>query len=299
MSRTAALKALYFLRVGAILAAGIGGAAAARNGHTALGVALMALFAVLLLSGRVQAYFWSELLAGLHHLNQRDYPRSKAHSERFLAQLRERPWLRHLIWLANSSYSDVAEALALNNLSAAEIALGETDAARAHLSRAMELDPKCPLLYRNMGALALRTGSTADAAPWFEKAAALGLKNDWSDRRAMASQRHNPSFSTTGVADSVRPPAPIEPPAAGVWLVHVVNDPVTPLDVAVLGLEHVFGLTGVDAVRIARTAHQSGRAVCAGFDDEGEARHKADQLRAFAREKGYSLACFVAMRVWD
>ncbi len=299
MTRTDVLKATYFLRVGAILLAGIGGAAAAQEGHTVLGAALMALLVVLLLAGRAQAYFWSELLAGLHHLNQRDYRLSKAHSERFLTQLRERPWLKHLIWLANSSYSSNAEVMALNNLGAAEMALGEIDAARTHLTRAIELDPRCPLPYRNMGTLTLRTGSVTDAMPWLQKAEALGFRGDQSDSRAMASQRNNAAFSTTGVAAGASPVmAAVEPTFTGAYLVQIVNDATTPFEVVVLGLEQVFGLTGAEAIRITRSVDQSGRAACAGFDDEGEAQRKADELAAFALDKGFPLTCVVAQRVW-
>ena len=111
-------------------------------------------------------------------LNQREYHRSKGHSERFLVQLRERPWLQTLIWLGPSSYSLSAEALALNNLGAAELALGEFDSARAHLNQAIARDPRCPLPCRNMGTLTLRTSSTAEAMPWFEKAAALKVSEE-------------------------------------------------------------------------------------------------------------------------
>jgi hypothetical protein len=145
MARSDAFKAIYYGRVACIVLAGVGGAVAAQAGRPALGAGLLGIFALLLLSGRAQAYFYAELLAGLHHLNLRDYPRSKAHSARFLEQLRQRPWLKHLIWLATSSYSASAEVLALNNLGAAEVALGEVDAARAHLARAIELDAQCPL----------------------------------------------------------------------------------------------------------------------------------------------------------
>ena len=88
--------------------------------------------------------------------------------------------------------------MALNNLGAAELAMGEVDAARAHLNEAIAKDPKCPLPYRNIGLLIQSTGSTEEARPWFEKAIALGLRGDWSDRAARASQRNNAELSTTG-----------------------------------------------------------------------------------------------------
>src|SRR5205814_8674698 len=135
----------YAARVLCLVVFGGGAAVAIRSGAVIPTTALGALFAAVLLSGRVQAYFWSELLAGLHALNRRDYQRSKTHSQRFLAQLRERPWLKHLTWLGTSSYSLSAEVLALNNLGAAEMRLGDFDAARTRFNQAIALDPRCPV----------------------------------------------------------------------------------------------------------------------------------------------------------
>jgi len=204
MTRTDALKGVYVARAAGIVGFGIGAAVAGQNGTITLAVLCGVLFFALLLSGRVQAYFWSELLAGLHDLNRRDYPASKSHSERFLAQLHDGPWLKHLIWFGTSSYSLSVEALALNNLGAAELVLGEADAARAHLNEAIAKDPKFPLPYRNMGLLIQSTASTEEARPWFEKAIALGLRGDWSDRVARASQRNNAELSTTGTIGEPR-----------------------------------------------------------------------------------------------
>lgn len=204
MTRTDALKGVYAARTAGLVAFGVGAAVAGQRGAIVLTAVSAALFLTLLLSGRVQAFFWSELLAGLHKLHRHDYPASKAHSERFLAQLRDRPWLKRLIWLGTSSYSLSVEAMALNNLGAAELALGEVEAARAHLNEAIAKDPKCPLPYRNIGLLILREGSTEEAGPWLDKAVALGLRRDWSDRAAQASQRNNAELSTTGTVSGRR-----------------------------------------------------------------------------------------------
>jgi tetratricopeptide (TPR) repeat protein len=198
MTRTDALKAVYVARVAGIVTFGVGAAIAAHRG--AIGVATMCavLSLAFLLSGRVQAFFWSELLAGLHNLNRRDYSRSKTHSEQFLRQLHSRPWLKDLIWLGTSSYSLSVEAIALNNLGAAELALGQVDEARFHFNMAIRKDPKCPLPYRNMGVLVRGTASNEESDPWFEKAISLGLRGDWSDRAAQASQRNNAELTTPG-----------------------------------------------------------------------------------------------------
>lgn len=202
ITRTDILKGVYVARAAGILGFGLAAAAAYQRGAALPALASGVFFLLFLLSGRVQAAFWAELLAGLHYLNRRDYSASKTHSERFLARLHSRPWIKHLIWLGTSSYSLSAEAMALNNLGAAELALGELDAARGHLREAIACDAKCPLPYRNMGILVRHTESLEAARPWFEKAIALGLRGDWSDRAAKASQRNNAELSTTG---AVRP----------------------------------------------------------------------------------------------
>lgn len=198
MTRTDILKGVYAARAVGIGVFGLSAWVAHRNGALLPAAVCGILFLALLLSGRVQAFFWSEMLAGLHNLNQRSYPASKAHSEQFLARLHDRPWLKHLIWLGTSSYSISVEAMALNNLAAAELALGELEAARRHLDEAIARDAKCPLPYRNMGVLVRTTDSAEAARPWFNKAVALGLRGDWSDRAAQASQRNNAELSTTG-----------------------------------------------------------------------------------------------------
>jgi tetratricopeptide (TPR) repeat protein len=204
MTRTDILKGVYVARVAGLIASGAGVVVAAQHDQIVLAAASAMLFLTLLLSGTVQAFFWAELLAGLHELHRRNFSASKAHSEQFLAELRDRPWLARLIWLGTSSYSVSAEAMALNNLGTAELELGEVDAARNHFNEAIAADLKCPLPYRNMGLLVLREGSTDGAGPWFEKAVALGLRGDWSDRAVQASQRNNAELSATGAVTGRR-----------------------------------------------------------------------------------------------
>ena len=295
MTRTGAYKAAYFSLLAAGMLVLFDAVFELRRGHVALLVGALLLFAVLLVPGRALAYFWSDLLASLHHLNQRNYQSSKEHSERFLAQLRERPWLKRLIWLGTSAYSRDAEVLALNNLGAAMVQLGEFDSARETLSRAIALDPKCPLPYKNMGTLVLQTGAYAEALPWFEKAAARGLKGDWTDRWVNASQRRNAALYTTGSVSGATPPdEPAVQALTGAFLVEVLNDDQTPVTFVIAGLEQVFGLTGAQAIQTVRAVDREGRAVCAAFETMAAARAKADQLSALAREAGFPLRCVVA-----
>lgn len=297
MTRTGVYKAIYFLTLGgAILLIGAG-VYGLREGQALFGLAALAGFALLLLPGHILRHYWADLLAGLHHLNQRNYAASKLHSERFLVQLQEKPWLKRLIWLGTSSYSRDVEVLARNNLGGALIKLGEIEPAREQLARAIALDPLCPLPYRNMGVLVLNSATYAEAKPWFEKAEALGLKGDLTDSMVGASQRRNAARAMGVLGDVpghfVPPSQPPKPRFAGAFRVELINDDVTPLEFVVSSLEQVFGLTGAQAIRIASAADRHGRAACAGFESEGAARERADQLSELARAAGFPLSCAV------
>ena len=295
MTRTGAYKAMYISMRTIVGLVVVGAGFAIVSHRTMLAGALLVVLVLLSVPGRVQAFFWSDLLAGLHHLNRRDYARSKRYSEHFLERLRVRPRLKRLIWLGTSSYTRDAETMALNNLGAAELGLGDKDAARAHFLRAIESDPTCPLPYRNMAILTLRTGgSSADVKPWVDKAWALGLRNDWSGRIVKAARRRNAARSAAG------PDGPIPPLAlsterflTGAFVVELINDDTTPFDFVVFVLERVFGMTGQDAVNVAFAVDDKGRAVCAAFDTEAMAQEKANEIVSRARAEGFPLMCVV------
>ena len=152
-------------------------------------VAFIAVIVVALIPGRILGFFWRDLLRGLRLLNARHYAESKSSSEKFLDSFRERRWIKNLIWLGSSSYSRDPEVLALNNLGAAEIGLGEMDAARKHLDRAIALDGLCPLPFYNLGVLFSRIGDANEATRCFQEARRLGYAPDISDRIVMSSQK--------------------------------------------------------------------------------------------------------------
>jgi hypothetical protein len=89
-------------------------------------------------------------------LQERQFAQSARHSKKFLQDIGGRPWIQHFTWLGAGTYSRDAKALALNNLGAAEIFLGEFAAARAHLERSRKLDDENPLPYFNLAELELR-----------------------------------------------------------------------------------------------------------------------------------------------
>jgi hypothetical protein len=184
MTRTALYKGMYFALVG-------GGAIVGTGLFVHFHFSPLSIVVVIvigLIPGRILGFFWRDLLRGLRLLNARDFARSKYYSERFLVTVRKRPWIKHLIWLGLGTYSRDPEVLALNNLGAAEIKLGEIDQARRHLESAIAMDPLCPLPFYNMGILLSAVDETAESERCFAQAARLGYRRSRSDRIVMASQ---------------------------------------------------------------------------------------------------------------
>ena len=184
MSRTTRYKALYFGMV-------LGGTTffiwATIRFHLGIaGIFLLAMF--LLIPGRVLGFYWRDLLQGLRLLKEAKYEESKRHSEIFLVTIRLRPWLKKLIWLGSGSYSRDPEALALNNLGAAEVMLGEHDGARMHLQESIAADKLNPLPYFNMGALLTSMGESDEASSWFARAVELGYSRNSVDKIIQAAQ---------------------------------------------------------------------------------------------------------------
>ncbi len=162
----------------------------------------------LFVPGRILGFFWRDLLRGLRLLRQKQFSESKRHSLLFLEQLRRRPWMKHLIWLGSGSYTRDPEVMALNNLGAAEMMLGEIDAARENLQASIDLDPKCPLAYFNMHNLHKLLGDEYAAAEWLAKARERGFGTGPSDRAVQASQARFAERSGKGVAPSLSDPNP-------------------------------------------------------------------------------------------
>jgi tetratricopeptide (TPR) repeat protein len=145
-------------------------------------------FLSLLIPGRILGFFWRDLLRGLRLLKAKEYAESKRHSELFLAAIRRKPWMKKLIWLGSGTYSRDPQAMALSNLGAAEIGLGELDAARTHLEASMKVDNQNPLPAFNLGVLAYTLGDRQRAEFWFQEARRLGYSRGIIDRIVQSSQ---------------------------------------------------------------------------------------------------------------
>jgi len=184
VSRTNRRKAIYFGILGGGLCAFIWASI-----HFQLSLLQQALLVVLLLvPGRILGFFWKDLLCGLRLLNCKQYEESIRHSTAFLERLTTRPWLKKLIWLGHGVYSRDPEALALNNLGAAELALGRTEVARSHLEASISVDDENPLPFFNLAVLSQAAGQADEAEKWFSEATKRGFSRDAIDKVIMASQ---------------------------------------------------------------------------------------------------------------
>jgi len=136
----------------------------------------------LLIPGRILGYFWRDQLAGLRLLNQRRFEESAQHSLRFLHSLDQRPWIRHLIWLGSGTFSRNPKSMALNNLGAAEMCLGQFEQAKRHLEEARKSDGESPLPYFNLAQLHMILDEPAIARDFLLQARRLGYSRSSSDK---------------------------------------------------------------------------------------------------------------------
>jgi tetratricopeptide (TPR) repeat protein len=194
MSRTTRYKIVYFTFIG-------GGALvfAWSMAHYRLpAIGFLGLVVILLVPGRILGYFWRDLLRGLRLLNAKKFAESARHSELFLQKLSQRPWLKKMIWLGSGTYSRDPEAMALNNLGAAEIGLGDCDSARRHLEASIAVDDEFPLPYFNIGVMLYAAGDQQEAMQWLQNAVARGYSRSLVDKVISAAQTRYASTDGRG-----------------------------------------------------------------------------------------------------
>lgn len=241
-------------------------------------------------------FLWRDLLAGMRLLKRKNYAAAKLWSERFIAKVRKAPWLKHVRWLVAGSYSRDPEALALNNLGAAETRLGAFEAAQGHLEEAIALDPESPFPFYNMGVLCLQVGTFDEAKPWFEKAEALGLGYGWAEQMVRAAQSLC-ALAKGGVAGKRAadqwPSRSDLPPATGDYRVDLLNDDVTTMEFVIEVLEQIFDHNGAQALLTMLAVDQHGSGV-AGRYDEPEAQARMEKAVARARAANFPLSLRIA-----
>ncbi len=135
-----------------------------------------------LIPGRVQGYFWRSFFRGRRALGAGHFEAAIEHFESFLDQLKRRPWLKSLVWLAGAIYTRDIEVMALNNLGTAQLQLGNWASAVEYLECARGKDPESPLPYFNLAVLAQAGGEEEEARRLLRRATELGYRRTSVDR---------------------------------------------------------------------------------------------------------------------
>ncbi|HEU4882160.1 MAG TPA: hypothetical protein VFT45_07945 [Longimicrobium sp.] len=153
------------------------------------GWGLLALLFLVLVPGRIQGAAFRDFFRGRRLFAEGKFEESIPHFERFLARVRRRPALRHLIWLQWTVYTADIEAMTLNNLGAARMQTGDMDAAERDLNEALRVDPRYGVAVYNLHVIATTRGDEALAERLLADAHRLGYTGGQVDeviQRAMA-----------------------------------------------------------------------------------------------------------------
>lgn len=170
MSRTARYK-LTYVAVLAILALVAGAAIIALGGGkvTVIVVALL-----LLVPGRIQGFYYRDFFTGRRLLEAGEPEKAIPFIERFLESIKRHPQRSKLIWLSWSIYTPSVVAMAINNLGAARLGLGQINEAEQAFTDALAQDPLYPLPHFNLAIVHELRGNRAGAAEAVERARQLG-----------------------------------------------------------------------------------------------------------------------------
>ncbi len=150
MSRTSKYKLLYVLAL--IALSGLAVWAILASGKSPVVIAGVVL--VLIVPGRICGVYWREFFKGRNLMTHGRFLEAEPYFERFLAKLRDRPWLKRLIIFSWGMYTRDIEVMTLNNLGVISIEQGKFEDARELLDRAVSLDPQAPLPYFNLALIA-------------------------------------------------------------------------------------------------------------------------------------------------
>ncbi|MEM7738962.1 MAG: hypothetical protein AAF267_24635 [Deinococcota bacterium] len=147
---------------------------------------LAGLVVLLLLLGRVQAYFWRNFYKGRRALGLQRFVDAQRYFEAFLVELDRRAWLEHLSVITWQIYTPNVRAMTLNNLGVAhlyfaEVDLVEIDLAEQAFRKAISLDADYPKPYYNLALLYAARNKQTEADDYLDKAVQLGFSGSLDD----------------------------------------------------------------------------------------------------------------------
>lgn len=139
------------------------------------GWGLLAFVVLLLGPGRIQGAPFGDFFRGRRLFAEGKFEESIPCFERFLARIRRRPALKHLVWLQWTVYSTDIEAMTLNNLGGAHMQAGDMDAAERFLVEALRVDPRYGVPYYNLSMIAAARDDREEAERLQAEARRLGM----------------------------------------------------------------------------------------------------------------------------
>jgi tetratricopeptide (TPR) repeat protein len=142
---------------------------------------LAGLVVLLLLPGRVQAYFWRNFYKGRRALGLQRFTDAQKYFEAFLVELARQAWLERLSVITWQIYTPNVRAMTLNNLGVAHLYLAEVDLAEQVFHEAIKLDVDYPKPYYNLALLCAAKGQQTEADNYLTKAVQLGFSGGLDD----------------------------------------------------------------------------------------------------------------------
>ena len=178
MNRTLTLKLAYF----AAVVGGITGIIALTYYSNFPRTILIAICLLFFIPGRMVGYFCRNLIFGSKLLQQKKYRDSITYSQFFLNDCDRNPWIVHLIWCGPSFYTIFPKAMALNNIAAAYIELGELATAENFCQQALEIDKLYAIPYYNLAVISILQDDELTAQNHYARAKRLGFSGGAFDR---------------------------------------------------------------------------------------------------------------------
>jgi len=178
MDRTSTYKRHYLAVIGA--AAVVSLAIIMYFDVHGIGVLLLAL--IFAAPTRIGYYFLHDLFRGRTLVDKHQPVEAIAATRRYLDTLDRQPWRQYFIHTFYSIYTWSTRAMALNNLGAAKIELGQFDEAAACLAQAIALDEAYPIPYWNLAIIAAVQEDHAQSNRLRLKAEQLGYRHDSIDQ---------------------------------------------------------------------------------------------------------------------
>ena len=156
-----------------------------------------------LIPGRVSGWLWRDLYRSLRLHDVGQFEAAIQASQAFLDRLGQQPHLRRYWWLAWAVYTRDPMAIALNNLGASQLELGQLADAEESLRRALACDPEYPIPHYNLAVLSSLRQDPVAMQEHANTAIRLGYVRNAADRAIATAGRMLASMEGRGQTNRI------------------------------------------------------------------------------------------------